>query len=760
MSTFDPTDVDFVSTLVRRQGEELLRVRRDLEDSKNLYTTALDTVFDSTTRVQNAMRSSSKLQLRFMTMKSDLAKLHTEHEDTVAELEAACMDLHAVLGLFRTEDVTPLPPSQPETPSPQVTEPAPDLVSQSLDDTSTESSFSDVSADEEEPHECTPRFETRSAGHVITAPADSLGLNEETYSFVHADSMLESSIGTARMLSPHAPARAVVDLNVEPALSTRDGPAILPNGDSLPSLSTPAMSNVVSQSSDASATATQPNGSAFASISSASASLPATATVSTAFPTMTSARADLGSSFALAQEPSFVSPTIKESSGVTNEPTAKFQSTDTSTTPSQSIGPSIISRTYSAPTPSASSSLNSIPTETLTSHVSTPHITSPQSLDSTPASQVSSSISVATLVPQSTSAVGSSSSKTSAVSTTTVTPVPKSNTDVASKPKGGVVTPAPASTDSAPAKSSRKTSNATPAPVVTKPAPTSTQPVNTVSSSSSKTSNAATAPVVTKPTSSSDQPANTVSSSLSSRTSNAATAPAVTKPTPTSTQLVNTVPSSGKTSNGASAPVVKKPTPASKPANVVPSNAVASTSTSSAAPAALGSQAQGPNLAQMPLSVTSSQPICTKLPSYQMKKIVRAMCLIAIGSPETVNYHILKCPEMLFANLSNTRDHTLITVSKSASAKSSDLVKFSKGWRGHILVQSSAAKHLYYLGEYISGDSYKMNVEELELLPKQVKLYLTTACVDSSFCCRPRECYIVLRKAYEVRIYRTRTSSR
>ncbi|KAJ3842732.1 hypothetical protein F5878DRAFT_366471 [Lentinula raphanica] len=682
------------------------------------------------------MRSSSKLQLRFMTMKSDLAKLHTEHEDTVAELEAACMDLHAVLGLFRSEDVTTLPPSQPETPSPQVTEPAPDLVSQSLDDTSTESSFSDIPADKEEPHECTPRFETRSTGHVITAP-DLLGLNEETYSFVHADSMLESSIGTARMLSPHAPARAVVDLNVEPALSTRDGPAILPNGDTLPSLSTPVIGNSVAQSSDATAsTATQPNGSAFVLDSFASASLPATETVSTAFPTMTSARADVGSSFAPAQEPSFASPTIKESSGVTNEPTARFQSSDTSTTPSQSIGPSIISRTYSAPTPSASSTLNSIPTETLTPHISTPYVTSPQSLDSTTASQVTSSMSVATLVPQSTSAVGSSSSKTSAVSTVTVTPVLESDAVVAPDFNGVVVSPAPeavssasrstgapapASTDSVPAKSSRKTSNATPAPVVTKPAPTSTQSVNTVSSSSSKASNAATAPVVTKPTSSSNQPVNTISSSLSSRTSNATTAPAVTKPTPTSTQPANTVPSSSKTSNGASAPVVKKLTPASKPANDVPSNAVASISASSAAPAALSSQ--GPNLARMSLSVTTSQPICTKLPSDDIRKIAKKLCLQAIGRPQTVNYHILRNPDVLFAN-SPSKDHTLINVSRNTSDKSSDLIKFSNNWRGHLIVQDSIAKHLFYLGEYQSGASYRINHDEFKLLPQKTQALL------------------------------------
>ncbi|KAJ3737827.1 hypothetical protein DFJ43DRAFT_1046553 [Lentinula guzmanii] len=103
MSSIELTNVDLVATLVRRQGEELLKVRKDLEDSKNLFTSTFEVVSASKTRVEDAMKGSWNLQRRLRAMRSDLADLQTEHEATLAKLEVACMDLRAVVGLLHTE---------------------------------------------------------------------------------------------------------------------------------------------------------------------------------------------------------------------------------------------------------------------------------------------------------------------------------------------------------------------------------------------------------------------------------------------------------------------------------------------------------------------------------------------------------------------------------------------------------------------------------------------------------------------------------
>ncbi|KAJ3738624.1 hypothetical protein DFH05DRAFT_759056 [Lentinula detonsa] len=125
----------------------------------------------------------------------------------------------------------------------------------------------------------------------------------------------------------------------------------------------------------------------------------------------------------------------------------------------------------------------------------------------------------------------------------------------------------------------------------------------------------------------------------------------------------------------------------------------------------------------MQLSVASLKPICTKLPPLDIQKVAQKLCLQAIGSPQTVNYHIFKNPDVLFANKSG-RNQTLITVSKNVNNKCSDLTKFSKLWKGHVLLQDSVAKHLYYLGEYEGGNSCKLTSTEYELLPKKTKTYL------------------------------------
>ncbi|KAJ3993673.1 hypothetical protein F5050DRAFT_1780129 [Lentinula boryana] len=118
MSSIELTDVDLVANLVHRQGRELLKVRRDLEDSKNLYNTALDAVFASKACVEDAMKSSSLLQLRLTNLNKDLSDLQAEHQATLTELETAYMDLRAVVGLFNPgleQPATILVPSNPSS---------------------------------------------------------------------------------------------------------------------------------------------------------------------------------------------------------------------------------------------------------------------------------------------------------------------------------------------------------------------------------------------------------------------------------------------------------------------------------------------------------------------------------------------------------------------------------------------------------------------------------------------------------------------
>ncbi|KAJ3990790.1 hypothetical protein F5050DRAFT_1716614, partial [Lentinula boryana] len=130
-----------------------------------------------------------------------------------------------------------------------------------------------------------------------------------------------------------------------------------------------------------------------------------------------------------------------------------------------------------------------------------------------------------------------------------------------------------------------------------------------------------------------------------------------------------------------------------------------------------------PSFSSMQLSIASLKPICAKLPPLDIQKVARKLCLQAIGTPQTVNYHIFKTPDVLFAN-SSDRNQTLITVSKNANKKCPDLTKFSKLWKGHVLLQDSVAKRLYYLGEYEGGVSRKLTSTEYELLPKKTKIYL------------------------------------
>ncbi|GAW05457.1 hypothetical protein LENED_007316 [Lentinula edodes] len=125
------------------------------------------------------------------------------------------------------------------------------------------------------------------------------------------------------------------------------------------------------------------------------------------------------------------------------------------------------------------------------------------------------------------------------------------------------------------------------------------------------------------------------------------------------------------------------------------------------------------------ISIKSLEPILSKLPVPSTGKTVKDLCQKAIGTEAEVNYCILKCPEALFT-LSDTdsRNQTLVTVSKNAATPCKNLIKFDRHWRGHLLLQNGMAGHLYYLGEFESGTGLKVTPSEYKYsFPEETKAY-------------------------------------
>ncbi|KAJ3919369.1 hypothetical protein F5877DRAFT_66610 [Lentinula edodes] len=231
------------------------------------------------------------------------------------------------------------------------------------------------------------------------------------------------------------------------------------------------------------------------------------------------------------------------------------------------------------------------------------------------------------------------------------------------------------------------------------------------------------------------QSSNAISAQSNGTSSVAVPSTSIAPTTPKGSNSNTPVPAMPKASSSASVPtasaVTKKPIPlSSKASALVPATTATpvpkSTNPITAKPngpppvIATSSSVQGFSLANTHLSMDSAKPICTKLPAVHTRKVVREMCLKVIGSPEKTNYHIFKIPEVLLAYPSG-RNLALITVSRSANEVSSDLIKFRRQWKGHVLLQNSATKHLFFLGEFQGGGCYKLSVNEYNLLPAKTK---------------------------------------
>ncbi|KAF9072330.1 hypothetical protein BDP27DRAFT_1445806 [Rhodocollybia butyracea] len=89
MSSDQPFDVDFVTDLVRRQGEELLRVRRELEESQKLHGVLIDASRSIEKQFNDLYKTSIQWHLRLESMTQEFAVLKTGSEGFLAELDAA-----------------------------------------------------------------------------------------------------------------------------------------------------------------------------------------------------------------------------------------------------------------------------------------------------------------------------------------------------------------------------------------------------------------------------------------------------------------------------------------------------------------------------------------------------------------------------------------------------------------------------------------------------------------------------------------------
>ncbi|KAJ3710841.1 hypothetical protein C8R42DRAFT_370258 [Lentinula raphanica] len=93
--------------------------------------------------------------------------------------------------------------------------------------------------------------------------------------------------------------------------------------------------------------------------------------------------------------------------------------------------------------------------------------------------------------------------------------------------------------------------------------------------------------------------------------------------------------------------------------------------------------------------------------------------------PEKSSYEIMKTPEVLLMDSTHAskKNQMYISVWKSVQSFNPG-IRFQKHWKGHVLVQDSMAKHLFYLGEYEGGGSCKLSSGEYRSLPKETKQVL------------------------------------
>ncbi|KAF9063522.1 hypothetical protein BDP27DRAFT_233952 [Rhodocollybia butyracea] len=106
-SPHQPVNVDFVTDLVRRQGEELVRVRKELDESQKIHVISINVLRSMEKQFDDLHETSIKWHLRLAGIAEELAALKTENEGFMADLDVARTNLHSDLRLVALSLVHP-----------------------------------------------------------------------------------------------------------------------------------------------------------------------------------------------------------------------------------------------------------------------------------------------------------------------------------------------------------------------------------------------------------------------------------------------------------------------------------------------------------------------------------------------------------------------------------------------------------------------------------------------------------------------------
>ncbi|KIK55828.1 hypothetical protein GYMLUDRAFT_832377 [Collybiopsis luxurians FD-317 M1] len=99
MSIDSPFDVDLVTNLVRRQGEELLRMQNKLGQSQRTEAASNEALVATERRLELLHKASSQCHARLMTLTLEFVTLQSENEVMLMELDEALAGIRAVMSL-------------------------------------------------------------------------------------------------------------------------------------------------------------------------------------------------------------------------------------------------------------------------------------------------------------------------------------------------------------------------------------------------------------------------------------------------------------------------------------------------------------------------------------------------------------------------------------------------------------------------------------------------------------------------------------
>ncbi|KAE9388029.1 hypothetical protein BT96DRAFT_449382 [Gymnopus androsaceus JB14] len=113
------SDVNFVADLVRQQGEELLRLRKELETTQKVNAASIDALRAAERHIEDLQQNCSQWRLRFLNIRLELDALQTENDSMASQLEATRADLRTGLDFANLSEsfVEPQQPIEERAPS-------------------------------------------------------------------------------------------------------------------------------------------------------------------------------------------------------------------------------------------------------------------------------------------------------------------------------------------------------------------------------------------------------------------------------------------------------------------------------------------------------------------------------------------------------------------------------------------------------------------------------------------------------------------